>query len=233
MEILNERLDRNKEIGHSMNVTTIADSWTRQPSYPIVRCTRMTNGRIRLSQMPHPGLLEISPEENVTQLWWIPLALTDARQPDFSPEGTSPSVWLTPQRPVLEIPYFSPSSTDHSSEDENTWILVNGEMSSYIRVLYDEHNLRLLARQLMINHTVIPQVSRAQLIDDAFTLVLIEQLDYNVVLNLIEYLTAVKDEFVRSTVMFHLTWMEGRIMYRNATLYKLFQVCYWLGYWTV
>lgn len=224
MEILNEVIHRNREIGRSMNVTAIMDSWTSQPSYPIVRCTRTSNGRIQLSQMPHPGQLSFT-SGNATQLWWIPLAMTDARRPDFSPEGRFPRVWLTPERPTLEIPYFPPGPKHQSADEhENTWILINGEMSSYIRVLYDEHNLGLIAHQLMLNHTVIPQVTRAQLIDDAFTLVLIEQLDYSVVLKLIEYLTVVKDEFVRPTTMFHLTWMKGRIMNRNATLYTLLQV---------
>ena len=53
--MLNERLDL-EGIGQQFNVTTIMNSWTRQSSYPIVRCTRIANGRIRLSQMPHPGL---------------------------------------------------------------------------------------------------------------------------------------------------------------------------------
>ena len=220
MEILNEKIHRNREIGRSMNVTTIINSWTSQPSYPIVRCTRVGNNRIRLSQTPHPG--QLPSNENSTQLWWIPLAMTDARRPNFSPEGTVPRVWLTPERPTLEIPYFFHQKGD---EDGSNWIIINSEMSSYVRVLYDEHNLRLLARQLMTNHTVIPQVTRAQLIDDAFTLVLIEKLDYTSVLNLIEYLTVVKDEFVRPTTTFHLTWMKGRVVNRNATLYELLKVC--------
>ena len=109
MEILNERLDL-KGMGRQFNVTTIMNSWTRQPSYPIVRCTRIANGRIRLSQMPHPGLLD----GNQAQLWWIPLAMTDGKQPDFSPDGMFPRVWLTPGILTMEIPFFPPS------KDENT-----------------------------------------------------------------------------------------------------------------
>ena len=48
-----------------------------------------------------------------------------------------PLVWLTPVIPTMEIPYFPPS------KDESTWIVINPEMASYIRVLYDEHNLKL------------------------------------------------------------------------------------------
>ena len=220
MEILDEEVHRNHEFGRSMNVTTIMNSWTGQPSYPIVRCARVGKGRIRLSQMPHSGHKEqeLPANENATQLWWIPLAMTDARRPDFSPEGRVPRVWLTPQRPTLEIPYFL------AGEDESNWILINGEMSSYVRVLYDEHNWRLIARQLMINHTVIPQVTRVQLLEDAFALATMEKLDIGIVLNLMEYLKLVKDEFVSTTITFHVAVMEGRVMNRNATLYELLKV---------
>ena len=103
------------------------------------------------------------------------------RQPDFSPEGMFPRIWLTPQISTLEIPYFPPG------KDENCWIVINPEMSSYISVLYDERNLKLIARQLMRNYTVIPPVTRTQLIDDAFTLTMMQHIDYNVVLKLISY----------------------------------------------
>ena len=219
MEILNERLDL-KGMGRQFNVTTIMNSWTRQPSYPIVRCTRIANGRIRLSQMPHPGLLD----GNHAQLWWIPLAMTDGKQPDFSPDGMFPRVWLSPGIPTMEIPYFPPG------KDENTWILINPEMSSYIRVLYDERNLKLIARQLMRNYTVIPPVTRTQLIDDAFTLAMMQHIDYNVVLKLISYLTVFKDEFVRETVTSHVDWMlEKHNSHRNETLHHIFKVCHHQG----
>ena len=91
----------------------------------------------------------------------------------------------------MEIPYFPPS------KDESTWIVINPEMASYIRVLYDERNLKLIARQLMRNYTVIPPVTRAQLIDDAFTLAMMQHIDYNVVLKLISNLTVFNDKFVQ------------------------------------
>jgi hypothetical protein len=152
--------------------------------------------------------------------------MTDASRPDFSQQGNYPRVWLTPERPTLEIPYFPPASRHHgqeTGEEENTWILLNGEFSGYTRVLYDDRNWRLISRQLVLNHTVIPQVTRAQLIDDAFTLALAELMDYQVVLELIEYLTMVNDEFVRSTAQFHLRWMKERTR-QNGSLAELFDV---------
>lgn len=225
MEILNEKVHHDREFGRTMNVTKIMDSWTGQPSYPIVRCSLTGGGRIRLSQAPFPMSYNYSSNGIDTPLWWIPLAMTDGQRPDFSKGGTYPRVWLTPERPTLEIPYFTPVSRHQAAESaENSWILINGQSSSYIRVLYNKSNWRLLSYQLMVNHTVIPKVSRAQLIDDAFTLATAGLLDYQIVLDLIEYLTLVNDEFVRSTTQFHLQWMKERSRH-NESLYQLFEVC--------
>ncbi|XP_046636046.1 thyrotropin-releasing hormone-degrading ectoenzyme-like [Daphnia pulicaria] len=223
MEILNEQLHQDREFGRTMNVTKIMNSWTHQPSYPIVRCSLAGNGRIRLSQMPFPLLRSNSSQVNA--LWWIPIAMTDGRRPDFTREGTYPRVWLTPERPTLEIPYFPQvSNRDGPPEDQepDTWILVNGQFTSYGRVLYDKANWRLISNQLMLNHTVIPKVTRAQLIDDAFTLAGAGYLDYQVVVELIEYLTLVNDEFVQSTSLFHLKLIQERSRH-NESLYNLFK----------
>ncbi|XP_046447507.1 aminopeptidase N-like isoform X2 [Daphnia pulex] len=223
MEILNEQLHQDREFGRTMNVTKIMNSWTHQPSYPIVRCSLAGNGRIRLSQMPFPLLRSNSSQVNA--LWWIPIAMTDGRRPDFTREGTYPRVWLTPERPTLEIPYFPQVlNRDGPAEDQepDTWILVNGQFAIYGRVLYDKANWRLISNQLMLNHTVIPKVTRAQLIDDAFTLAGAGYLDYQVVVELIEYLTLVNDEFVQSTSLFHLKLIQERSRH-NESLYNLFK----------
>jgi hypothetical protein len=126
----------------------------------------------------------------------------------------------------LEISYFPPVSKHQhqpAGDERNAWILLNGELSSYTRVLYDDENWRLISRQLVLNHTVIPQVTRAQLIDDAFSLALDEFLNYQVVLELIEYLTLINDEFVRTTTQFHLKWMKERARH-NESLMELFNV---------
>jgi hypothetical protein len=226
MEILNEEIHQNRDFGRGMNITKIMNSWTTQQSYPIVRCSRISNGRIRLSQLPHPVQRNITSDENANHLWWIPISMTDANRPDFSLEGMYPRVWLTPERPTLEISYFPPVSKHQhqpAGDERNAWILLNGELSSYTRVLYDDENWRLISRQLVLNHTVIPQVTRAQLIDDAFSLALDEFLNYQVVLELIEYLTLINDEFVRTTTQFHLKWMKERARH-NESLMELFNV---------
>lgn len=81
-------------------------------------------------------------------------------------------------------------------------------MSGYYRVQYDELNYWLLSEQLLRNHSVIPDVTRNQLISDAFTLAEDDLIGYDIgPLQLIRYLREVDDEFVRPTAVLHLTHM--------------------------
>lgn len=219
MEILNDHVHQNREIGRQMNITTIMDSWTSQPSYPIIHCSRLENGRIRLSQSSYAQTSSSNPETSFTNVtWWIPISITDGRRADFSTEGISPRVWLTPERPTLEIAYFPPGN-----DGQDQWIVINGQISTYSRVMYDEAGWRLIARQLLANRTIIPQVTRSQIVDDAFTFAFVERLDYHVVLDLIEYLTITPDEFVLPTAVFHLKMMKDRVR-SNVPLYEKLEV---------
>jgi len=40
----------------------------------------------------------------------------------------------------------------------------------YYRVNYDKENWRLIQQQLMMDHTIIPPINRAQIIDDSMNL---------------------------------------------------------------
>lgn len=81
-------------------------------------------------------------------------------------------------------------------------------MSGYYRVQYAELNYWLLSEQLLRNHSVIPDVTRNQLISDAFTLAEDDLIGYDIgPLQLIRYLREVNDEFVRPTAVLHLTHM--------------------------
>lgn len=211
-------------IGRGLNISTIMTSWMIQPMYPIIRCIRAgIDGRIELSQSSLPvkdatfaqELLNVTDNNHFT--WWIPISITDARRPDF--EGNGPRLWLTPDRLRIVVPYF-PTSVDA----EKHWIIINSQMSTYARVLYDDANWQLIARQLLANHTVIPRVTRAQLIDDAFSLASMGLLDYGVVMDVVEYTTVVQDDFVASTLLYYIHILMADHKEKNQTLYSLIEV---------
>ena len=89
-----------------------------------------------------------------------------------------------------------------------TSIFLNVEMSSYIRVLYDPFSYQLIINNLINNHSIIPDLTRAQLVDDAFALASVDLLDYDVPLSLVEYLKSAKDDFVLPTAVHHLNFMK-------------------------
>ena len=127
--------------------------------------------------------------------------MTHSRNPRFG--DTLPVVWLTPNMPSTEIP--DPVSRNDS------WILVNLESTGYYRVNYDVDNWQLLTQQLMSNFSVIPAISRAQLIDDAFSLGHSNLLPYEVAIKLINYIGSSPDElsFIRKVVMNHISKIQS------------------------
>ena len=195
--LYDDLVHRDRNIGRQFSVTAVMESWTLQPAFPVVTCMRSAINRVHLSQMPFPGKYKID-----SAVWYVPLALTNGQQPDFTPVGTFPRIWLTPERPELEV-------TVAGVDQISTWILINGEMTGYYRVLYDSFSYQLIINQLLSNYSVIPDLTRSQLVDDAFALAAVELLDYEVPLLLVEYLSSAKDDFVLPIAVRHLNYMKA------------------------
>ena len=100
--VLDEELHRShdRRNGRQMSVHTIMNTWTRQGYFPIIRCewVDVSTRRIRVSQRPYPAK-----EGNSSALWWVPIPLTDSSRADFSPSALIARLWLSPQRPSLEV----------------------------------------------------------------------------------------------------------------------------------
>ncbi|KAK7498964.1 hypothetical protein BaRGS_00009773, partial [Batillaria attramentaria] len=71
---------------------------------------------------------------------------------------------------VPETEVFTPSIQLADRDDTDGWILANIQQYGYYRVNYDPQNWNALIKQLIKDHTVIPPVNRAQIIDDAWNL---------------------------------------------------------------
>lgn len=131
------------------------------------------------------------PEAPVTNTtsnsWWVPISMTDSERLGFSPKDRLPVVWLTPRKPSVEIPTLIKSKS---------WVLVNIESSGYYRVNYDRRNWELLSEQLNRDHNAIPYLTRAQLVDDAFSLGHAKIIPYEIALDVIRYLEKTDDDFL-------------------------------------
>ncbi|XP_066567851.1 aminopeptidase Q [Amia ocellicauda] len=78
---------------------------------------------------------------------------------------------------------------------DNDWIILNVNASGYFRVIYDQANIERLQRQLMKDPNKIPVCNRAQIIGDAFQLMVTGLLDAGTALSTTAYLSGEK-EFV-------------------------------------
>lgn len=135
----------------------------------------------------------------ITASWWIPVSMTTADEPKFESSNMAPVLWLSPRRPSAEI--AGPQNND-------SWVLVNLESSGYYRVNYDRRNWELLSQQLLRNHSVIPIVTRAQLIDDAFHLAHAKILSYDVPAMMTQYLAFTRDDsIIRRIANRHVDYM--------------------------
>jgi aminopeptidase N len=73
-------------------------------------------------------------------------------------------------------------------QSSNEWIIFNVNEFGFYRVNYDEQNWRLLTNGLKQNDTQFPVVSRAQLIDDSFSLARSSDINVTIPLDLSTYL---------------------------------------------
>lgn len=69
------------------------------------------------------------------------------------------------------------------------------QASGYYRVNYDIFGWSRLASVLQDDHLTIPELNRAQLINDAFAMASVDKVNYSVALNMTLYLTE-EDEYV-------------------------------------
>lgn len=161
-------------LDHNLNVHTIFGSWSNQKGYPLLTVERdYQKGTVTLKQSRY-----ISPKTNSTDAttWWIPYNYATASNSNF--DDTKPDGWLSQKTKEL--------SGNWSSND---WILFNKQQTGFYRVLYDENNYKLLAKQLNSdNYTAIHPINRAQIIDDAFEFAQQGLLKWEILFDLLSYL---------------------------------------------
>lgn len=176
----------------------------------------LPNGREGLSP-------EASSDVQLEDVWPIPLMFVSR----FNPKQAR-FVWMNKRK--LEIPVDenslsqSPGATDEShaahlltllprkSNHVSTWFKLNSNQSSLVRVNYDDRNWEALIELLMkphySNHLLSP-LDRANLIDDAMTLMRCGKLSVGIAMNLTLYLEVGERDFMPWTsALKHLDQMQ-------------------------
>ncbi|XP_071569032.1 aminopeptidase N-like [Temnothorax nylanderi] len=189
---LQEVLDESDVPHSAYKLKDVMDTWLKQRHYPVVYVTRnnVTGETILTQEHFRPK----SENEHIdSDKWWIPVTFaTPQTNSDFS--STLPTHWLRSQDKNISIDGIDP----------NDWVIVNVQQMGYYRVNYDDTNWRKIANYLNSdNYTKIHVLNRAQIIDDAYHLMMARQLDIEIFLDLANYLSRETD-FVALYPMFNI-----------------------------
>ncbi|XP_061386744.1 aminopeptidase N [Musca vetustissima] len=171
-------------------VPEIMYSWTHSKQVPIIKVIRnYENNTITLVQQQRSPYAE-----NL----WIPLNFASKSDHDF--ENTAADYFMPPvAKQELNVSQLG------IQLEPNDWLIVNKQQSGFYHVLYDDENLRRIAKALQDNHLDIHPINRADIFYCLQPL-----LDHNevenvdVIFELLSYLSHEEDllvwNFVQATV---------------------------------
>lgn len=186
---------QNRSIPTNQTVGDLFSSWSHQKGYPLLTVTRDPINNDLTLQQEHYLSTEAT---NETTTWWIPFNFAWARNASFN--NTTPYDWISrneTQKTIIANERWNASE----------WVIFNKQQTSYYRVLYDEANYKLLAKQLNKDHNVIHVLNRAQLLDDLNEFVFSGRAKLSTLLDFLSYLqreTAYAPWFSAQRMLFRL-----------------------------
>lgn len=198
---------RDKEWIHL--VPEIMLSWTHSKQVPIIKVMRnYEENTITISQHNRPPSAEYL---------WIPLNFASASDHNFS--CTTARYFMPPvQEQIL-------NATDLGiAVEDNDWLIVNKLQTGFYHVLYDDENLRRIARALQENHLIINELNRADIFYCLQPLIDHSEIDrIDVIFELMRYLSH-EDElmvwnYVQAPVEFFERHLDGTASHEH---YKQF-----------
>ncbi|KAL6427820.1 hypothetical protein ACFW04_008333 [Cataglyphis niger] len=158
-------------------------SWLNHKHYPIIKVTRKYDELLLTTEIVTIEAV------NITKNLSIPLTYTTQIQLNFN--KTSPTIWL---KQVYQESYDNQSKyTEYihmmKNRTSNQWIIFNLQQTGYYRVNYDKENWKLISRYLKSEDYInIHVLNRAQIIDDAFHLMLAQQIEPSIFWDIVNYL---------------------------------------------
>ncbi|XP_050459321.1 aminopeptidase N-like isoform X1 [Cataglyphis hispanica] len=143
-------------------------SWLNHKRYPIIKVMRIYQP---MTLTVERVIIEIN---SATKNLSIPLTYTTQMQPNFY--NTTPNNWLI-YKESHEIPFTKQFIQEVKNLESNQWIIFNLQQTGYYRVNYDNENWKRISNYLKSeNYVNIHVLNRAQIIDDAFHLMLAYQI---------------------------------------------------------
>lgn len=173
-----------------VNVARVMESWEHQAGFPVISVSHDGGWLIfEQSRFSYTG-------EESESLWWIPVNYVAASNPNFTEAGAD--FWMEGDSSVT----LSSQTAPKPFNDED-WIVVNIQQTSFYRVNYDADLWNSIIEHLAgDNFDVIHLVNRAQLIDDSLNLARAQLTTYGVAFGILDYLHKEVDHVPWSAVSY-------------------------------
>ncbi|CAH1408289.1 unnamed protein product [Nezara viridula] len=183
----------------------LMSGWTEQPGYPVVTANLKTAGVV-LTQEPFS--IDGTKASNLS--WWIPINIMTSEEiyPD-----THAKFWLPPKL-AFKVPA------------PRKWIMINPEGTGFFRVKYHPELFARLSNQLTTDHSKLPPLSRAKLIDDAVWLSRAGLLNVQSALGLVSYLSSELDFIVWKSAAVSLDLLDSLLAHSKIYPYYKTYVAY-------
>ncbi|KAI8041186.1 hypothetical protein M5D96_005440 [Drosophila gunungcola] len=199
---------RRYQLPVAVALSTLMDTWLRQPGYPMLTVLRDDlNDKVTITQNRYQ---QNDMDVYSKDCWWLPV------------------MYITESQKLAQVEWMGCQNKNKKDEltltkvvHSNEWLLLNVDAAVPVRVLYDLHGWRLIADALVTQFTQIPELSRAQLVDDALGMAWVGQMHYNTTLNVIKYLANETSVLVWETALIHLEKLQS--VMKMSTGYRVFK----------
>jgi len=147
--------------GSALDIKAIMDAWLNQMGYPLLSVSRNGDGTASVTSRRFLSPRGQTPDapSNYSYSWNVPITVATPQTVDLD------------STPTLYLPFGQTTTTISGvPTTPGDWIMINVKQTGFYRVDYDSTIRDDIVAQLNRDHSVIPVESRAQLIDDSFTL---------------------------------------------------------------
>ncbi|RWS30597.1 endoplasmic reticulum aminopeptidase 2-like isoform X3 [Leptotrombidium deliense] len=195
----------------SINVTAVMERWVRQKGFPVIN-VKSDRNKIYLNQkrfLSSPANAETMEENDF---------------PPFAYQWIIPVTIITNKNyKAHRLVWFSSPNTAISLDYGAEWFKLNVNQTGFYRVNYDEKNWKKLIAVLQrsdYNRHVLSATDRANLIDDAFSLMKMDILSPDIAMNLSTYLEIGERDYVPWETALRHFFVLDTIMHGNPYLQK-------------
>ncbi|XP_014776693.1 uncharacterized protein LOC106873725 [Octopus bimaculoides] len=212
-KIFQKGLQEAEVQNQTIDISTTMAEWISEKNYPVV-FVHWNNSELILSQkiFLYDDSLSSCSKTSRDVVWKVPFTYTTDQEKEFD-KTSEDVVWLNSKTMTLNV--------TKKRQSNQSWVMGNLKQFGFYRVNYDLSNWEALINQLKTNHTVIPAISRAQLINDAWSLAKAGMLSKEMPFKLLEYLEHEKDDIPLNAIVTETDFLRNLL--RKKPIFGLFE----------